>query len=104
MKYTGNLALETCCVCGTVYAASAILLDARKDSGDTFWCPNGHGQSYTESTVDKLNKRLEKAREDTLYQRDRKIDAYNRENRANRSAVALKGHITRLKKRLAQTP
>lgn len=51
---------ETCCVCGVEFASPVIR--KRRDDAKTFWCPNGHSQSYSKSTEQKLREELQAER------------------------------------------
>lgn len=53
-----------CCNCGTLFSMESILDDLRRKDGKTFWCPNGHGQSYTnapDKKIETLESELEEA-------------------------------------------
>ena len=54
----------TCCNCGTQYSVEQTIYDLRKSDGATFYCPNGHGQHYTESDTSRI-KKLKKELEET---------------------------------------
>lgn len=94
---TANLQLvsETCCNCHVVFAMTDDLVARRRDDHGTFYCPNGHPQHYTgKSTAERLREQLD--------------DAYGYANRVaserdavERSARALRGHLTRQKRRAA---
>lgn len=43
-----------CCKCGTTFQVDAVLDELRVEDGETFYCPNGHPQSYTDSTEKQL--------------------------------------------------
>ena len=86
----------TCVSCGVDFAMTDDLIRARRRDGKTFWCPNGHPQSYTETDATRLKKaqqELERARATQTHLRDQR-DA------AERSASAYKGQVTRIKKRV----
>lgn len=58
---TITLRTETCCNCGVVFAMPSDLYKAlQQNAGKRFFCPNGHGMSYTESTESKLRKQMER--------------------------------------------
>lgn len=58
-----SIALETeeCCSCGVLFAMPASLRQKLNREGGTFYCPNGHGQHYTEPEVQVLKRELQKA-------------------------------------------
>ena len=47
VRYETSLVLETCCNCGVPFGLSGELYDSLQESGNTFYCPNGHSQIYT---------------------------------------------------------
>ena len=78
----------TCCVCNVVFAMTQLHQERLQESKKSFFCPNGHSQSYLdESAEEKLkraNQRLDDAR---TY-----LDAERRSN------SALRGVITKMKR------
>ena len=68
VAYTTNLYLETCCSCGVPFGLSQEIYDRRQEDGETFYCPNGHSQHYTqkaslEEDLKNAQARLAKQRE-----------------------------------------
>lgn len=51
--------LQECCSCGTMFLIPQILGNSFRRHKTSFYCPNGHAQTYTESTADKLKRELE---------------------------------------------
>lgn len=47
-----------CCVCAYKMIVSAEHKQRLIDNGRSFWCINGHPQSFTKSTVDILKERI----------------------------------------------
>ena len=47
-----------CCNCGVIWGVSPQLQQNWRRTKNIFFCPNGHSQSYTESTADILRKRI----------------------------------------------
>lgn len=45
-----RLVTETCCSCGVLFAMVEDFYDHRRADHKSFYCPNGHGQSYTGKT------------------------------------------------------
>lgn len=90
-----------CCKCGIAFAVPANIRSRWLDSGQSFYCPNGHSQHYTVSNVQKLEKELamERKRKEWAEQ-DAKASAA-RAKRAENSRRALKGVITKTKKRIS---
>lgn len=50
--------LEECCECGIDFGFTASFQANLKKTKQTFYCPNGHAQSYTKSTADILREKL----------------------------------------------
>lgn len=95
--------LITCCSCGQSFAVDQGFYSILKRDGTTFYCPVGHGQSFTDTTA----ARLKKAEEELTAERQRrewseKRAARLREERdaVERSRNAMKGQVTKLRKRL----
>jgi hypothetical protein len=61
MNYTAEI---ECCNCGVVFLVSERLHLSWRRTKQTFYCPNGHGQSYTKSTAAILEERLAKKDEE----------------------------------------
>jgi hypothetical protein len=79
--------------CGVTFGLAKHHHTALRDSHNSFYCPNGHMQSYPQETVEeKLKRELEW--ETAAYKR-----ACVRADREARSHTATKGHLTRVKKR-----
>ena len=53
-----------CYKCGIVFWVSASLRRRWRDKGETFYCPNGHDQHYTKSTVARLKEELAAVKSD----------------------------------------
>lgn len=51
--------LQTCITCGCDFLISTILGEQLRKNRNTFHCPNGHSQSYTKSTADYLQDKLD---------------------------------------------
>ena len=91
-----------CSECGAVYGLSERYRSAREDDGASWWCPNGHGQSYHETALDDAKKAL--AREQH-YREQAEADATRqREFREHteRRLASTQGVITRTKNRISK--
>lgn len=88
--------LETlqCGECGVLFAVPQGFLVERRETGKSWYCPNGHGRVFRESDVDRLKRQLDSANALARHYCDQ-------QEAAERSNVALRGHITRHKKRAA---
>jgi hypothetical protein len=92
-----QLEATDCYNCGVTFAMPDNLMRRFRDSGNTFYCPNGHGQKFTETTEDQL-RRTERALE--RAQASRRA-AWDQADAAERSKRALRGANTKLRNKLA---
>jgi hypothetical protein len=63
-NYSDRLITTSCCNCGITFGIpedhNRVLVDTKR----VFYCPNGHGQSYTGATeAEKLKKELEREKQ-----------------------------------------
>jgi hypothetical protein len=94
--------VDSCCVCGVIYAVTVDFDKARRSDRARFFCPNGHGQSYQGKTEEqKLRERLERAEQDRDRAEAGRRAATDQAAAAERSARAYRGHLTRLRNRIA---
>jgi hypothetical protein len=49
-----DIVIEECVECGVKFGMTEILHQWKKENKKTFYCPNGHGMSYTKSELDRL--------------------------------------------------
>lgn len=101
LQFAFDFQTITCCNCACTFAMSEAHYLRRRDDGKAFWCPNGHEQFFSESTVKRLEKELETEKKrhewtkaDLNYTRTKR-DEYARK------VVAQKAAKTRLKNRIA---
>jgi len=102
MIFTNGLVLIECANCHMNFGVTEAFQKARRDDHKGFTCPNGHSNYYSgHSEEEKL--RLERDRlKQQLAQRDDEItNQRRRKEHAQRSAQTYKGHLTRVKKRVA---
>lgn len=62
----------TCCNCGIVFAVTEERQADLRETHDTFYCPNGHPQSYKGPTADE--KKIAKL-EATIFKRNQQLAA-----------------------------
>lgn len=98
------LYVQDCCVCGVVFAVGKKFDQRRQEDKQTFYCPNGHGQSYKGPTAEQQAKAARKEAEKykRMYQSAdaRASAAYDQAAAAERSRAAQKGANTKLRKRI----
>lgn len=87
-----EMEIEHCCKCGIVFAITKALKTRRLNDHKSFYCPNGHGQYFSEDNeVEELKRRL-KQEENCCINAKLDRDYYARASRA------YKGHFNRIKK------
>lgn len=88
-----ELGTIACCKCGITFAVPVRLEEYFRKSRERFYCPTGHGQSYTKSTEMILWERAEAAeRERDWYQ--------SQAQTAERGRIAQKAQTTKARNEL----
>lgn len=85
--------VETCFSCQVPFAMTVEFKEEKQKKRQRFYCPNGHGQSYTGETD---QAKLERVRKSNQHLKDRC-------DRSERSAAAYKGQATRLRNKYEPT-
>lgn len=89
-----------CCSCGVPFAMTSDMERRRREDNKPFYCPNGHPQSYSENEMAKLKKENERLQREKQWEVEQKKLAWEAHERARRSASAIKGALTRTRKRV----
>ena len=90
----------TCCKCGISFAVDGQVRRRWQEKGESFYCPNGHSQHYTETDIQRLKKQLERSeREKTWAQENAKAERAARE-KTERRLTATRGAKTRMANRI----
>lgn len=100
LTYSTTLDVISCGSCAIPFAIPTSLHKHVLDSGDSFWCPNGHKVSYHTTEADRLRRKL--AREES-WRRSAQASAQaarDQAEAAERSRAAYKGQLTKVKKRV----
>jgi len=94
-----ELTVVTCLTCGCVHAIPETLRAGLERNGGWYKCPNGHSQGWGDNEAKRLARKLaaEEARREQAEARARRLSDENDHLVASRNA--LKGHLTRHKKR-----
>lgn len=100
-----QITVETlaCPNCGTWFGVDEVLLDRFRSNGRDFHCPNGHTMSYHDNDRARLRKartELEKANARIEREHRRLVEETERREAAERSASALRGVVTKTKRRV----
>lgn len=93
--------IHDCPSCGVLYAAPKQFF-ARKSRENAGWfCVNGHSLKFTKSELQRTKEELARVESDRAWLANRERSEREARERAERSAVALRGHLTRMRKRIA---
>lgn len=85
--------LQVCCDCGIGFAVPEYFDTMRRQDGKSFYCPNGHSQSYTVTTVQKLQREVAEAQRLATVERERRQLAEAATFKAQRATYRLKKRI-----------
>jgi len=100
LYYSTTLEILNCGSCGIPFAMPANVHRNHKNDGDFFWCPNGDKISYHESEADKLKKELAQKKRTLESYKANLTHTQDQLEATERSRAALKGVVTRQKKRI----
>lgn len=89
-----------CYKCSVGFAVGASIRKRWLDSGDSFYCPAGHSQHYTESEVQKLKKQLEAEQRSVQFHKNNAAAEREAREATERRLIARKGANTRLRNRI----
>lgn len=89
-----------CCQCAVQFFMPNALYNQRKEDRKLFYCPNGHGQHFTETEVQKLKKQLEAAERQRKWAEEARDSALRDRDHAQKAARTVRGHMARLRKRV----
>ncbi len=101
IAYTGVLEVLDCGECHVDFAIDQGWLRNLRTTGDWFYCPNGHRIHYYKTEQQKLRAENERLEQQLASARIARDAARDQAQAAHRSAIAHKGHATRLRKRAA---
>lgn len=92
--YSDEIVTEQCWVCGVWFGMARTFVKQRDADGLTFYCPNGDKIRYAAAELTALKAELDQARADAAFKR-------NEIARLERSRSAVKGQLTKARKRAA---
>lgn len=106
MKTTTEFFIEECCACGVLFGMTKELHDQRYRDKSSFYCPNGHSQSYMGKSDKTLRQEAEaraRAAEDQAQAARRDAERAQREAETARAeARVAKAEAKRLKDRTSK--
>lgn len=98
--FSQTLTTCNCASCGIMFGIPSDYHQRLRDKGDTFYCPSGHLNVYSESTVAKLQKEVDSAKRTATYWREQADTRAQQRDAAHRQRNAFKGVVTKVKKRI----
>ena len=102
--FTDELTVVTCGAagCGQTFGMTTSFYRQVRASHETWYCPSGHPRAYLgESAVEREQRLRKRAEESARFARASRDAALDQAEAAERSARAFKGHVTRLRNRIA---
>lgn len=87
---------QECCNCYTLFWIPASMHDARRNDGKSFYCPNGHPQSYTETENARLQRELAEAQRKAEREELQRVGAQTRARMAEEEAGKLRRKLVRV--------
>lgn len=94
-----TLVHEECCNCHVVFGMESRHRQRLIDNGKSFYCPSGHEQHYSQSTVQKLKSQLEQESARLARERERRLGAEKESEYFRKSRDGMKGALVKAKKR-----
>lgn len=107
--FTTTLNAHDCPTCGVVYGLTTEFQDRKRDSGESWRCPNGHSVVYRKSNAQlekearqRAEREAEAARMETRAARRQLADEQDRHQGTARRLSATRGVVTRTKNRVGR--
>lgn len=100
LSYTGELTI-TSCWCGIRLAIPSDLYTHAYNNGQVVFCPLGHEFVWKETEAQRLAKKLKTAQAAAKFAWASASAARDQRDAANRTAAAYRGHLTRLRNKIA---
>lgn len=100
LQFAINFTTEECYKCGIPFAVTSKKYNELRNNGAEFFCPNGHGQHYTETEVIRLKKQVENEKRQREWAEQHARNNYEKFERAENQKKAYKGVITKIKNRV----
>lgn len=98
LNYSARLVSLECYKCGVLFAIPHYFNEQRLADRLSFYCPNGHSQSYVESSVERVRREMQKR----LDAETSRAEMWRRESESKkRELTAVKGAVTKLKRRIS---
>lgn len=89
-----------CYSCRCPFAVPAVIRGNWRERGQSFYCPNGHMQHYTESEVTKLQKQVAQLKSNEAFYKANAAAERDAREQTQRRLAAQRGAATRLRNRV----
>lgn len=89
----------TCGECGTAFCVDDRLNKELRETGRTFYCPNGHPRVYRPSETDKLRERVKRLEAEVEWSYKRRQELYRQVESLERTVRAYKANLGKARKR-----
>lgn len=99
--FTGTLVVLHCYKCHCAFGITRDHYERADRSGESFYCPNGHSQVFTKTREQELERELADTKRRLGWAESGRQAARDQANAAERSARAYKGHLTRMRNKVA---
>lgn len=96
-----SMHIWSCPTCGILYGVPVAFANECREDGKRYYCPNGHSLGWSETEADKQRKRADRAERDAANAIARANREHIRAESMERSRRAVKGQLTKTKKRIA---
>lgn len=85
---------QQCCRCGVWFGVPTGYTENRRKDKERFFCPNGHGQSYTESEADKLRRERDRLKQQEAMLMDENARLLREREKAEAETRRLKRRVS----------
>src|SRR5688572_7141917 len=99
--YTGTLVVKHCPVCDCAYAIMESKQNRCFETGENWYCPNGHSLIFTDNEATKAKQEAKRLAEELKRAEEREWRAKNDVKYYKGQATYQKGQVTKLKNRAA---
>jgi hypothetical protein len=100
--FTDTLTVLSCSNCSLPFGISKHFETQRRRDHESFYCPRGHSQYFPgKSDVELAEERAAAAERQTKFARARATAAQDQAEAHRRTSIALKGHLTRARNKIA---
>jgi hypothetical protein len=83
----------TCCTCGVPFGIPDYFMKRKRETGEGFYCPNGHNLFFSKPEVQRL-------RDELIREKSAREQAETRANEFKEESLKLGGKLNRLHKRV----